>query len=182
MNNDFQSATSDEQTASNDNKPITQADIASATMEIVDALINWDNLYRHNAMNVTAFDWERFGSILNRSLKTAVPDMKIDDDVLNDFTMWLPYTRDVTFVRDTIIDITQSHMTAHFMEDPSPLLSIAKSLRLRLNYISKQQMEPITPSSDYHIALMISSSNEDLQRKRDRVDVQRAHDAGLNLS
>lgn len=182
MNNDFQTASANEQPASNDNMPITQAGINSAAMEIVEGMINWENLYRHDAMNVTAFDWERFGSILNRSLKNAVPDMKVDDDILNDFTMWLPYTRDVTFVRDTIIDITQSHLTSHFLDDIAPLRSIAKSLKLRLNYISRQQMEPITPSSDHHIALMIAGSNEELTRKRDRVDVERARDAGLDLS
>lgn len=183
MKNEFGAVGAAEEAAiaSNDNRPLTMADVQAATMEIVDGMINWDNLHRYEARNVTPFDWERFGSILNRSLKHAVPDMQVHDDILEDFTMWLPYTRDLTFVRDTLVDITNSHLQSHFLGSEDPLRSVAKSLKLRLNFISKQQLEPITPSSEHHIGLMVVGYDEDLNRKRNKVDVQRAVDAGLKL-
>lgn len=181
MNNEFTAVSTQTTTATNDNNPVTRAKIQAAATDLVDSMLNWDNLFRHEAKNLSPFDWERIGSVLNQSLKQAVPNMKIYDDVLEDFSMWLPYTRDVIFVRDTMLDITNSHLSAHILGDDQPIRSITKSLKLRLNFIHKQNMEPITPSSEYQIGLMVAGYDDEFTRKRDKLDVQRAVDAGLKL-
>lgn len=151
------------------------------TNAIVDDITNWSALRAHDGNNISVLDWGRLSSLLNTTLKDAMPKATIEHQLLEDFDSWLPYTRDIDSVHNIVSLIVCGHIVRHLEKDDTILNDVSKVLKGKLGYIARTGMDVVIPNHDHQIAMMLVGRDEELARKQASVDVKRAIDAGLKL-